>query len=260
MNPERLIVNIWLNKQGFFTVNGLNAGSRVVDVIAVRQRQKEGPEVRHIEVYCSVSSNMMSAKERQELSNKFTDSNVVRRITRYIKTHIGGDAGYTRAVVTTALNADIQGIEVINFGDVFFDVINDLDRQNYGNSVIRALQLSKYLLLSSPGNIAVLLGKKEPLKPMTQMAREKFIKSLLEQDAYRALLRKKESEGLLIQLLQESTLKSPERLASALQRILTKRTSSRFFNVLLRQKEIKEAAREEISREVPLKSFFQQND
>ena len=53
MSPEKDIVNLWLNRQGFFTVSDINANNRVADFVAIRQRGQVS--VQHVELHCSVS-------------------------------------------------------------------------------------------------------------------------------------------------------------------------------------------------------------
>ena len=89
MNPEKEIVNLWLNRQGFFTVSDINANNRVVDLIGIRQRNQ--PVVQHVELHCSVSSpsTVVSEKEKADLLRKFNDSNVTAAVERTIKSYLG---------------------------------------------------------------------------------------------------------------------------------------------------------------------------
>ena len=59
---------------------------------------------------------------------------------------------------------------------------------------------------------------------------EKFIQNLFEQGAAKKIFNKSSNENILIELLKNSTLKNPERLAAALDKILTKRTATKFLN------------------------------
>lgn len=253
MNPEKSIVNLWLNKKGFFTVNDINAGSRVIDILAIKQ--KDGTRVQHIETMCSITSAVVTGAEKKDLMKKFDDVNVVKQVKNKIKSYLGTDADYEKVLVATG-DVDLKGVNVIRFDDVLLDVIKDLDTQYYKNSVVRTMQLLKYLLIARPSSMAVLLGKEDAYKPLTHTGRAKFITSMLLQDVSKKIFKKQSSEKILIELLKESSLKQPERLAEALNEILTKRTSSRFLNLLLQQKNVQTAIKEEVQKDQKLSDFF----
>ncbi len=258
MSPEKDIVNLWLNRQGFFTVSDINANNRVVDIIAIRQKNQ--PVVQHVELHCSVSSPaaVVNEREKADLLRKFNDTNVVSAVERTIRSYLGRESDYEKVLVTTA-QVSLPGISVVRFQEVIKDVVAQLDRQNYRSPIIRALQLVKFVLMASPAAIAALMGKddSDKHKPLTYHSKEQLLKQLLEQDAALKLFGKKENEQLIISILKNSTLKQPERLAAALETILTKRTATRFLNVLLQQKEVKTAIEEEISKDQKLVKFLQ---
>ncbi len=256
MNPEKEIVNLWLNRQGFFTVSDINANNRVVDIIAIRQRNQ--PVVQHVELHCSVSSpsTVVSEKEKADLLRKFNDSNVIAAVERTIKSHFGKESEYEKVLVTTA-QVSLPGITVISFQEVIREVVSQLDRQNYQSPIIRSLQLVKYVLISNPAMLASLFSKGDSNRPLTYHNKEQLLKQMLQQDVALKLFGKKQNEPLIISILKNSTLKQPERLAAALEAILTKRTATRFLNVLLQQKDVKSAIEEEISKDQKLVKFLE---
>lgn len=255
MNPEKAIVNLWLNRRGFFTVHDLNAGNRVIDLIAIKQ--KDALRIQHIEISCSISSGMVTEKERKDLFNKFNDPNVIKKVKRSIKEYIGKDAEYEKVLVSTN-SVDLGDIKVMSFDGMLLDVMKDLDRQYYKNSVVRTMQLLKYLLIARPASLAVLLGKEDAYKPLTHAGRARFIKDMLLQDVSKKIFKKQDSEQLLIALLKESSLKQPDRLAKALDEIFSKRSSTMFINALLRQKNVQTAIKEEVAKDQTLEKFFRQ--
>jgi hypothetical protein len=258
LSPEKDIVNLWLNRQGFFTVSDINANNRVVDIIAIRQKGE--PVVRHVELHCSVSSptSIVSDREKADLLRKFNDANVVAAVENTIKSYLGHESDYEKVLVTTS-HVNLSGITVIRFQEVIKDAVAQLDRQNYRSPTMRTLQLFKFVLMANPASIAMLMGREEAdkNKPLTFQNKEQLLKQLLQQDAAVKLFGKKENEQMIVNLLKNSTLKQPERLAKALESILTKRTATRFLNVLLQQKEIKTAIEEEISKDQKLANFLQ---
>jgi predicted nucleic-acid-binding protein len=255
LNPEKAIVNLWLNKKGFFTVHDLNAGNRVIDLLAIKQ--KDGLKIQHIEISCSISPGVVTEKEKRDLLRKFNDSNVIRKVKKAIKNYTGRDADYEKVLISTN-NVDLENVKVMSFGSILLDVVKDLDRQYYKNSVTRTMQLLKYLLIAKPSSMAVLFGKEDAYKPLTHAGREAFIKDVLLQDVSKRIFKKQNSEKVLIELLKESSLKQPERLAKALDKIFSKRSSTRFINTLLKQKNVQTAIKEEVAKDQNLEKFFRQ--
>ncbi|MBI2144976.1 hypothetical protein HYU18_01500 [Candidatus Woesearchaeota archaeon] len=257
MSPEKDIVNLWLNRQGFFTVSDVNANNRVVDIVAIRQRGQ--PLVQHVELNCSVSpAALANDRDKAELLRKFNDSNVVAAVQRTIRDCLGQDSDYGKVLVTTS-HVLLPGISVVGFQDVLRDVVAQLDRQNYRSPIIRCLQLMKFALMANPASIASIVGKDADgkHKSLTHHNKEQLLKQLLQQDVAARLFSRKQNEQLLVELLRNSTLKQPERLAAALESILTKRTATRFLNVLLQQKDVKTAIEEEISKDQKLVKFLE---
>lgn len=258
MSPEREIVNLWLNRQGFFTVSDINASNRVIDIIAIRQGSQ--PVVQHVELHCSVSSPtvVVSDREKADLLRKFNDEGVVNAVQKAVRSCLGRESEYDKVLVTTS-SVSLHGIAVVKFQQVLREVMGQLDRQNYRSPVTRALQLVKFVLMANPEAMASLIGREEGVKhkPLTYHNKEQLLKQLLQQDVALKLFGRKENEQIITNLLRNSTLRQPERLAAALESVLTKRTATRFLNVLLQQNEVKTAIEEEISKDQKLVKFLE---
>lgn len=242
MQPEKEIVEFWLSRQGFFTIADINAGSRVIDLVAIRQ-DKLPAKVAHVEIACYVSGP--GSLKGADLLKKFSLPSVVRKVREVIREYVGSDVVYERFLVTTAPSVHLDGVNVIDFSEVLFDVVSALDTQFYSNNVKRTLQLVRFALLSNPSYAARLIGGEEVFRVLTHAAREQFVKRILERGAARGIFSKKENEPLLVELLKGSTLKQPERLASALEGVLTRRTAAKFLDTLLKQKAVKTAIKKE---------------
>lgn len=237
MNPEQQIVNLWLNNQGFFTVNDINAGKRVIDIIAIRQEKE--PKIQHVEVNCSVAGNMATKKDQEELLKRFNSNSVVRAVNKNIKELLGKSSDYEKVLVTTYSNIKIDGISVLSFDKALADVVSSLDTQNYRNPVIRSMQLLKYLLMSNPENMSQLIGKIGKNKVMTQAEREKLIASLLTQETGKKTFKKRRNEKILMDLLVVSPLRNPEKLSKALRENLTPRSYNKILKIMLKDAGIK---------------------
>jgi len=242
MGPEKEIVELWLNRKGFFTIKDINAGNRVIDMIAIKQDNK--PKIAHVEVACYISGSITA--KTADLTKKFDSSRVVKKIKQTIKEYIGSEQDYEKFLITTVPKIKLDGVNVIEFDKVLFEFVNQLDKQYYSNNIMRTLQLVKFILLSNPSYAAKLIGKEHDYKTLTSASREQFIRELFEQDVAKKIFSKKVNEPLMIELLNHSTLKNPERLAAALDKVLTKRTATKFLNTLLKQKGIKTAIKPKI--------------
>jgi len=260
MNPEKEIVNLWLNKKGFFTINDINAGkNKVIDLIAIKLTNGKLDRVEHIEVNCSISSTIVD-KDINEYIKKFEDKTVIKKVKQVIKDFVGTDFSYEKTLVLTShKNINLKGINVLKFDDILYDVIDNIDKQNYRNTTVRIIQLIKYLLISNPDNLAELLKKETGNKVLNQGTREIFIRELLKQDDVKRILEKESNEKIIVDIVKESSLKRPERLAKALEQdILTNRTRKRFLKSLLNQEKIAKASKTILKpkKQRPLQYFF----
>jgi len=260
MNPEKEIVNLWLNKKGFFTINDINAGkNKVIDLIAIKLTNGKLERVEHIEVNCSISSTIVD-KDIKEYIRKFEDKTVIKKVKQVIKDFVGTEFDYEKTLVLTSnKKIELKGINVLKFDDLLYEVINDIDKQNYRNTTVRTIQLIKYLLIANPANLAELLKKETGNKVLTQGTREIFIRELLKQDDVKRILEKESNEKIIVDIVKESSLKRPERLAKALEQdILTNRTRNRFLKSLLVQEKIAKASKTilKTKKQKPLQYFF----
>ncbi len=254
MSPQKDIVNMWLNKRGFFTVNDINAGkNKLVSILALKYH-KERPQIVHVEVSCSIVSSPVVQKEREDLIRKFYDLNVTQRISSYINEFFGDSYEYERLLVTTK-DIELNDIKTFRFEKILAEVVAELDKQNYHNPVTRTMQLIKYLLLAKPSLMSEVLGKNQETKTLTGNSREKLVKALLAQTSSIKIFRKKSNEDLLIHVLKNSSLKNPDTLARALDQVLTPKTADRFLRVLLKQKNLQSALK---SKERKLEEFIEQ--
>ncbi len=201
MNPEKEIVNLWLNKKGFFTINDINAGkNKVIDLIAIKLTKGKLERVEHIEVNCSISSTLVE-KDIREYIKKFEDKTVIKKVRQIIKEFVGTDFSYEKTLVLTSnKKIELKGINIKKFEDILYEVINDIDKQNYRNTTVRTIQLIKYLLIANPDNLAELLKKETGNKVLTQGTREIFLRKLLKQDDVKRILEKESNEKIIVDI------------------------------------------------------------
>lgn len=251
MEPEREIVNWWLNRNGFFTLNNIKAAkNKEIGTLALKFG-KEGSDIQHIEVNCSVSypTNLTMDKSGIEKSvedyttKKFESEIIVKKIEESIRELTGQEKKYQKAVVLGNLaqanrNKAIKllkskGYIVYKFEDVLCDVIKNLDKQNYQSATIRNLQLIKYILLSEPRALSKLLKKEGETDILNQNSREEFLKEFLSQEENQRIIQKELNEDILIALLKNSSLKKPEKLARLVRdNVLGMRSGKKFMRSL----------------------------
>ncbi|MBS1266590.1 MAG: hypothetical protein MAG795_00557 [Candidatus Woesearchaeota archaeon] len=219
MFPEKKIVNIWLNQNGFSVINNINAGkNRVIDTLAIKS-SKQKPMVQHIEINCSVS---MQPKSKRAIAKQFNNNEIEKEIKKFLKKHLGYTPKYQKVLVTTSTQK-IKGIKIISFQKILFEVTNKLDMQNYQDPVIRTLQLIRHVLFEDPETLASLVWEtKHPTK-------RQFLKTLLGNKETQTIMQKKYFESILLQILKESTLSKPEKLAKQLYKTYKKPSRKKFL-------------------------------
>jgi len=266
LNPERDIVNHWLHKNGFFTINSIKAGhNKEIDILATKIKDGSLYKFQQIELSTSLSksSNItldnLPVDESVEkfIKKRFDDELIVKKIKEKLKEF--GQRDYYEKVIILGAMAELnrkktieilekKGINVIRFEDVLFDTINELDKQDY-NLTIRSLQLMKFMLLCKPKKLATLVEK----SLLNHVTKEKFLGHLLKQDEVKRILNKSDNKELIKGILKETSIK-PEDLAKLIgEEILTNRTRKRFLQVFL---DIKEPELLEIKKEKSLDKFF----
>ena len=157
----------------------------------------------HIEVSCSLTSGLSEKDVKKGIENfirkRFNDSLIVKGVNKAIKNIIGEKQEYEKIAVVSNLPISrekeiiegfkLKNINIFKFEDIMCDVILELDTQYYGDDVIRALQLTKYLLLARPDKLAMLFDKKEDHPILTQKTRQKFVNYFLNQEGTKKLLK-----------------------------------------------------------------------
>lgn len=237
MYSEKKIVNIWLQQRGYSVINNLNAGrNRVIDTLAIKLEKNKPIDIQHIEVSCSVTK---TSEKRTDVIEKFNNKSVKKKIEQYLKKHIGSVPDYKKVFVSTS-DYEIEGITVHKFEDVFFEVMDNLDKQNYNDPIIRTLQLVKFLSIAEPNTLAKLIKKKGGSEMMKMQDREQFLRRLLMQKESKRILAKQSFEPILIEILKKSTLSRPEVLASKLhENILNTRSKKKFLKSFTEHKDAK---------------------
>lgn len=237
MYSEKIIVNIWLQQNGFSVINNINAGrNRVIGTLAVKLEKDKQAKVQHLEVSCSVTK---TAEKETDILEKFNNKSVVKSINQYLQEQFGITSDYEKVLVATS-DYNIEGITVHRFENIFFEVMDKLDKQNYDDPIVRTLQLVKYLSMAEPQSLAKLLKKEKGKKVLKQASREQFLKDILQQKETKRILAKKSFEPILVEILKESSINKPEVLAKQLhENILKKRSKKKFLKSFLEHKEAK---------------------
>ncbi len=217
MEPEKRIVEFWLNQKGFFVLKNINAGKSVIDFLALKfdSKNSSGDKIKldkvvQVEVACSVSGEVLV----NNYLSKFKDKNIMRKIKSVINSFVsssfnnslstspstssssasspvgvsksvGNNLKYENWLITNTrvLKKDLKrdfgsdsSVSIIPFKEVIDEVIKKLDRQNYQDSVIRSLQLLKFLYLKS-----LMRGFRIGKQRLSRRERINLLKELLKQ-------------------------------------------------------------------------------
>lgn len=252
MSAEKEIVNYWYNKKGLFTINNIKTTSnRDAGILALKFDKGIVSEVFHIEVSCSITNNISETANLEKsiakiAMEKFEDSEIAEAISNHIKNFSVQKNKIKKIIILGAVPKSRKNeiimefskkeVEAIEFENILYDVIEQLDTQYYRNDIIRTLQLTKFLLLSEPAKLAKLLVN----DAFSSASRKEFLSSILDKDELIREFRKTNVERLGA-ILKNSALK-PDELALMLQHnILNKRTRKMFLNSMMEQESTRKA-------------------
>lgn len=239
MSAEKEIVNHWCNKKGLFTISNIKANNKDIGILAINPKSQE---VLHIQVSCSltgtIDSKEMGISAEKISEEKFYNDSIseaVKKSMDFIE-----KPAIRRVLVLSSLPKSrkasimkefgIMDVQVMEFENILYDVLESLDTQYYKNDIIRTLQLTKFLLLSEPEKMAKLLVNDS----FSSSSRKEFLSNILDSEEIVKEFRKTNSERLGA-ILKNSSLK-PNELAEMLENsILSKKTRKLFMNSLIEQ-------------------------
>ena len=261
MSAEKEVVNFWLNRKGYFTVNNLKSGNKDIGILALKFDKGALANIMHVEVICSITGfNEQNNIIDGVINEKFNDNNIIIAIKKYTK-DMNEDIETENIVVLNSLPKDRNeitkkleksGIIMFEFEDILSDVMKELKTEYFKNEVIRTMQITKFLLMQNPKKfVDVLYGALSPAK------RREFLAELLSRDEVIKEFRKTNEERLAL-ILKQSMIK-PEKLAEMLEKdVLNRRTRKPFIASLMEQEKIGRVYKKEmeVKKEKPLSRYF----
>ncbi len=270
MSAEKEIVNYWYNKKGLFTVNNIKtSNNRDCGILALKFDKDRVNEVIHVEVSCSITNNISDTTNLDKsvakiVEEKFENKAVESAIGSYIRQFSLTKQGIKKIMVLGAVpksrkneiirNFNERDVQVIEFDNILYDVLEKLDTQYYKNDIIRTLQLTKFLLLSDPEKLAKFLVD----DAFTSASRKEFLSNILNKDEIVKEFKKTNVERLSL-ILKNSGLKPTELAAMLDSDILNKRTRRMFLNSLMEQENTRKIVNEtkKVKKaNIPLEKFF----
>ena len=261
MSAEKEVVNFWLNRKGYFTVNNFKSGNKDVGILALKFYKGTLTNIMHVEVSCSITGfNEQSNIIDRVIDEKFNDGNIAAAIKKHTK-DMSKDIKTENVVVLNSLPKDRDeitkklekdGIIMFEFEDILSDVMKELKTEYFKNDIVRTMQITKFLLMSNPKKfVDVLYSTLSPAK------RREFLAELLSRDEVIKEFRKTNEERLAL-ILKQAMIK-PERLAEMLERdVLNRRTRKPFIDSLMQQEKIGRVYKKELKakEDTPLVKFF----
>ncbi len=270
MSAEKEIVNYWCNKKGFFSINNIKThNNKDAGILALKFDKDKVSEVLHIEVSCSIVNNIAETKNLEEsiskiIEEKFENKDILETIRNYVQQTsilkqkinkiivLGAISKSRKMDIITKFNE--KGVEVIEFENILYEVLEQLDTRYYRNDIIRTLQLTKFILLSEPSKLAKFLVN----GTFSSNSRKEFLSNILDKDEIVKEFKKTNIERLSV-ILKNFGLK-PNELAEMIENnILNRKTRKMFLNSLMEQENIREMTNKtkKIKKlEMPLKRFF----
>jgi len=261
LSAEKEVVNFWLNRQGYFTINNLRSGNKDIGILALKFDDSILKKALHVEICCSITGIAEQGNIFEKLIfDRFNERAVKGALSGYTKGVVEG-AKIENVVVlnsipkekrTIANILEKNNVSLVQFEDVISDVMKSLKTEYYKDDVIRTIQLIKFLLLQSPKKLVdVLHSNFGPVK------RKEFIAELLSRDGIIKEFKKTNEERLAI-ILKQSMIK-PEKLAEMLEKeILNRKTRKPFIDSLIEQEKTGKVYKKrlKIKKEAPLSTFF----
>ncbi len=269
MSAEKEIVNYWYNKKGFFTINNIKTNSnRDVGILALKFDQDNVDEIFHVEVSCSITNNIAETKNLNKsiskiVYEKFEDKSISETISSYIKQFSIQRKKIKKIIVLGSVPKSRKNeiisefkqheVEFIEFDNILYDVLEQLDTQYYRNDIIRTLQLTKFLLLSEPTKLAKLLVNEN----FNSNLRKEFLSNILDKEEIIKEFKKTNVERLAA-ILKNSGLKPAELAAMLENNILNKKTRKLFLTSLMEQEKMRKIVSKLKSKklEMSLQKFF----
>ena len=261
MSAEKEVVNFWLNRKGYFTVNNLKSGNKDIGIHALKFDKGTLTHIMHVEVNCSITGFSEQNNAIYGLvGDKFENKNITDTIKRYTK-EMRKDVEIENVAVLNSLPKDKDGIIrrlekngiiLVEFEDIISDVMKELKTEYFKNDVIRTMQITKFLLMSNPKKFVDVL-----YDTLSQGKRKEFLAELLNRDDVIREFRQTNEERLAL-ILKESAIK-PEKLAEFLEKdVLNRRTRKPFITSLMEQKRLGKIYKKEleVKKEKPLSKFF----
>ncbi|MFH0868088.1 MAG: hypothetical protein V1831_02140 [Candidatus Woesearchaeota archaeon] len=261
MSAEKEVVNFWLNRKGYFTVNNLKSGNKDIGILALKLDKGNLTKIMHVEVSCSISGfTEQNYVMDSIIDEKFDDKSLITAIKGYTK-DMDNSIEIENVVVLNSLPKDKDGIIrklekngiiMMEFEDILSDVMKELKTEYFKNDIIRTMQITKFLLMSNPSKFVDVLN--DTLSPSKM---KEFLAELLNKDEIIKEFRKTNEERLAL-ILKESMIK-PERLAEILENdVLNRRTRKPFITSLMGQKKTGKVYKKalEMKKEKPLSRFF----
>ena len=261
MSAEKEIVNFWLNRKGYFTVNNLKSGNKDIGILALKFDKGTLTHIMHVEVNCSITGfSEQNNAIYGIIGDKFDDKNITAAIKKYTK-EMSKDVEIENVAVLNSLPKDKDGIIrrlekngiiLVEFEDILSDVMKELKTEYFKNDVIRTMQITKFLLMSNPKKFVDVL-----YDTLSQGKRKEFLAELLNRDDVIREFRQTNEERLAL-ILKESAIK-PEKLAEILEKdVLNRRTRKPFITSLMEQKRLGKIYKKElqVKKEKPLSKFF----
>tara|TARA_Y100000310_G_scaffold238025_1_gene241345 strand:- start:89 stop:877 length:789 start_codon:yes stop_codon:yes gene_type:complete len=261
LSAEKEVVNFWLNRKSYFTVNNLKSGNKDIGILALKFDEGNLTKIMHVEVNCSITGSAEQNYNMTKLiDEKFNDKNLVKTIQKYTN-KVDKDIDIENIVVLNSLPRDKENllnkfkkndINIVEFEDVLSDVMKELKTEYFKNDVIRTLQIVKFLMISNPKKFVDVLYNN-----LSQSKTRELLSELLNKDEIIKEFRKT-NEDRLAMILKGAMIK-PEKLAKMLEKdVLNRRTRKPFITSLMEQKKIGKVYKKElqVKKEKPLSKFF----
>jgi hypothetical protein len=145
MDAEREIVKVYFTNKKLPYLSEMNSGKRIIDFVLF-----DKDKVSQVEVSCSLTKKK-SLEDETLLLQRFEDPSVIQKMKEICLSK--NITEYDKILITSINNVSLNGVKIIRFNDILYNVLSDLDTQHYSDGTIRSMQIIKHLLLQENNSI-----------------------------------------------------------------------------------------------------------
>tara|TARA_Y100000310_G_C20698277_1_gene827266 strand:- start:268 stop:1089 length:822 start_codon:yes stop_codon:yes gene_type:complete len=273
MSSEKEIVNYWYNKRGFFTINNVKtSNNKDAGILALKFDNEGVSKIYHLGVSCSITNNVTDTTNLDQavkdvMRIKFNNKDIKKAVEKNLKNFKINKNAVVKVIILGSVSKNKRkdivskfseyGVSVIEFDEILYEVMDQLDTRYYRNDIIRSLQLMKYLLLNQPEKMSQLIASS-----LSHSSRKELISNMMDKDEIIKEF-KMTNKDRLGSIIKSSKIKTDELVEVLDKNVLNNKNRKGFVENIMRNDKMRsildgaiENGYVEERKEKPLNEFF----